>query len=81
MHWIDLATDDDLIYNVAAVGLPTGSGKEIGEELDLVANYQFNPNFNVQMGYFWFWYGNAVESGPLRRDDASQFYLQTVLRY
>ncbi|MCH7686926.1 MAG: hypothetical protein IH899_09635 [Planctomycetes bacterium] len=59
----------------------TGSGIEIGEELDLVADYQFNPNFSVQAGYFWFWYGSAVVNSGLNRDDAEQFTLQTTLRY
>lgn len=81
MHWMDLATDNDALYNVAAARLGTpGTGKEIGEELDLVASYQLNPNFNVQLGYFWFWNGTFIDNN-LPRDTATQFYLQTVLRY
>ena len=81
-HWMDLDTQNDFIYNVAGVPVgTTGSGTEIGEELDIVANYQFNPNFSMQAGYFWFWYGSAVENSGLNRGDAEQFYLQTTLRY
>ena len=81
MHWFDLATDNDVLYNV--VGAPLGSpntGDEIGEELDLLANYNVNPNMSIQMGYFWFWYGSFVDNN-LPRDTATQFYLQTTLRY
>ena len=82
MHWMDLATDKDRIYNVAGVPLGTRNvGDEIGEELDLVGNYQVNANLGIQAGYSWFWYGSAVENSGLRRGDASQFYLQTTLRY
>jgi hypothetical protein len=81
-HWMDLDTQNDFIYNVAGVPVgTTGAGTEISEELDIVANYQFNSNFSVQAGYFWFWYGSAVENSGLSRDDAEQFYLQTMLRY
>lgn len=81
-HWMDLDTQNDFIYNVAQAPLgTTGNGQEIGEELDFVVNYQFNPNLGVQAGYFWFWYGDAVTNSALNRDDAEQFYLQTTLRY
>jgi hypothetical protein len=82
MHWMDLETSNDFLYNVA--GVPLGArnaGDEIGEEMDIVGNYLFNPNFAVQAGYSWFWYGSAVENSGLRRDDASQFYVQSTLRY
>ena len=80
--WMDLDTKNDFLYNVAGVSVgTTGSGIEIGKELDIVANYQFNPNFGVQAGYFWFWYSSAVENSGLNRDDAEQFTLQSTLRY
>ena len=81
MHWMDLAEDTDAVYNVAGVPIATGPGKEIGEELDLVVNYQFNPNLGVQVGYFWYWNGSVIENEPARRGDANQFYVQTTLRY
>ncbi len=82
MHWMDLDNQNDFIYNVA--GAPVGTtnvGREIGEELDLMANYQFNTNFSVQVAYLWYWYGSAVVNGPLNRDDANLFYVQTTLQY
>ena len=82
MHWMDLDTANDFIYNVAAVPVgATGVGQEIGEELDFVVNYQVTKNWQLQAGYFWFWYGSAVVNGGLVRDDASQFYFLTQLNY
>lgn len=80
-HWFDLATQSDVLYNVAGVPLGTpNTGTDIGNELDLIGTYTFNPNFSVQVGYSWFWYGTYVDNN-LARDDATQFYVQTQLRY
>ncbi len=83
LHWFDLDSRWDYLYNVAGVPLGTPNGTaEIGEELDLIATYPIHENLVVQLGYSWFWYGSYVESQPsLRRNDAKQFYLQTVLKY
>ena len=81
MHWFELDRHSDMLYNVA--GAPLGAadtGSEIGEELDLVATYVWSPNFNVQLGYLWFWNGTFIDNN-LPRDTATQFYLQTTLRY
>ena len=81
VHWFDLDTDSDVLYNVAGAGLGLpGTGTEIGEELDVVGTYTFSPNLNVQIGYLWFWYGTFVQNN-LPRDTARQFYVQTTLRY
>ncbi len=81
-HHFDKADRNDFIYNVAGAHLgtigATGS-RHIGNELDLMATYQINANLQVQAGYFWFWYGNAVNDDPgLVRNDAQQFYLMTT---
>lgn len=85
MHWFNLVSDADTVYNVAGapVGV-AGTGKDIGQELDLIATYAHNPNFDVQVGYSWFWYGSHFSgpvNGPLGADDATQLYIQTSLRY
>lgn len=82
-HWFSLVSASDRAYNVAGVPFGTaGAGGKLGEELDLIATYAFAPNFDVQAGYSWFWYGNYVSnSAGLPRDDATQFYLQTSIRY
>ncbi|MCY2964458.1 MAG: alginate export family protein [Planctomycetota bacterium] len=80
-HWFQLASAADTAYNVAGVpvGKP-GNGKDVGTALDLYGYYAFNPNFDIQMGYSWFWYGSYIErTAP--RDDATQLYIQTSLRY
>lgn len=86
MHWFTLDSAADRIYNVAGapVGTATGTGTDLGQELDLIATYAYNPNFDVQLGYSWFWYGNRVISNTsptVPNQDATQLYIQTSLRY
>lgn len=80
-HWFALASNGDKAYNVAGapVGTP-GNGRNLGEALDLYGYYAVNPNFDVQLGYSWFWYGTFIEN-TTPRNDATQFYIQTSLRY
>ncbi len=83
-HWFDKATANDFIYNIAGAPLGTNTvqNRNIGNELDLLATYQVNKNLQVQAGYFWFWYGPAVDEDPtLQRDDANQFYIMTTWKY
>lgn len=74
------ANSGDFIYNIAGTNLggPTQS-RYIGHELDLIGTYAVNANLEVQLGYSWFWYGDAVDEQPaLVRDDAHQAYLMTT---
>ena len=80
-HWFDLANTSDVLYTIT--GQPFGQphrGRHVGEELDLVATYTFNPNFNVQLGYFWFWNGPFIQNNQ-PRGTAEQLYLQTTFSY
>lgn len=80
-HWFDLANNNDVLYIIT--GQPFGkphSGRHVGDELDLVATYVVNPNFNIQVGYFWFWYGQYVEANS-PRGNAREFYIQTTFSY
>ncbi|MDX1967573.1 MAG: alginate export family protein [Planctomycetaceae bacterium] len=81
VHWFNLASDGDVLYNVAGapVGTP-GNGRDVGQALDLYGYYAFNPNFDIQAGYSWFWYGQYIDA-TAPRGDATQFYVQTSLRY
>ncbi|MBD3675119.1 MAG: alginate export family protein [Planctomycetaceae bacterium] len=80
-HWFHRATENDSVYNIVGAGFATGTpGRHIGNELDLVTTFTINSSMNVQLGYFWFWYGDAIENGA-PRPDASQFYCQTVLDF
>lgn len=80
-HFFNLASDGDRAYNVAGapVGTP-GNGTNLGQAWDLYGYYAFNPNFDVQAGYSLFWYGEFIDN-TTPRDDASQFYIQTSIRY
>ena len=61
------------------VGTP-GNGRDVGQALDLYGYYAFNPNFDIQLGYSWFWYGQYIDN-VAPRGDATQFYVQTSFRY
>jgi hypothetical protein len=52
----------------------------VGEEIDLVGTYVFTPNFNVQIGYFWFWNGPVIQNNS-PRGTAEQLYVQTTFSY
>lgn len=85
-HWFTLANAGDRIYNVTGVPVgatpDTGIGTDLGQELDLIATYTYNPNFDIQAGYSWSWYGQRVTSTTgAPTQDATQFYIQTTLRY
>ena len=77
-HHFQKANDADNVYNIvgAPIGVPNGDG-HLGDELDLVATIPVTTNFNVQAGYFWFFYGGALAG----RNDARQFYLQTSWKF
>lgn len=80
-HFFELASGGDRLYNVAGgpVGAP-GNGTSVGNALDLYGYYAFNPNFDIQAGYSWFWYGNFIDR-TTPRGDARQFYVMTSFRY
>ncbi|MEP3478982.1 MAG: alginate export family protein [Fuerstiella sp.] len=77
-HFFTKANDNDFTYNIAGAPLGTiGGNGEIGQELDLLATIPVTKNFNIQTGYFWFFYGDEFAA----RDDARQFYVQTTLKF
>ena len=86
-HWFDKAAQGDAIYNIA--GAPFGgvalTPANIGNELDLVATYAYSPSLNFQLGYFWFFYGDAVNAHPnalvANRDDAEQVYFMANWKF
>lgn len=80
-HFFQLASENDSLYNVGGSALGTaGNGTSVGSALDLYGYYAFNPNLDLQVGYSWFWYDQLIDR-TLPRDDSSQFYVQTSLRY
>lgn len=80
-HYFMKADSDGFLYNVAQNPVPpTGVGRDIGHETDVIATYAVNHNLNVQAGYARFWYGNAGKA-ITGRNDADFFYLQTTFNY
>lgn len=80
-HYFDQAQATDRIYNVAGAALPGSGSSNLGNELDIVGTYTYSKSFNLQAGYFWFFYGDAINKGPLARSDAEQFYLQATYAF
>ncbi|MFV0443826.1 MAG: alginate export family protein [Planctomycetaceae bacterium] len=81
-HFFHKSESSDFVWNVAGapLGNLTTNNRDLGQELDLVATLQMNKNLQVQAGYFWFWYGDAVSgnAGIPATGDAQQFYLMTT---
>jgi len=82
-HFISLANNSDSLYTITGqrFGAPGGHGRDVGQEVDLLATYTYNQNFSIEMGQFWFWYGDYIHSVQPARQDAQQFYVQTTFRY
>ncbi|GAB4158111.1 MAG: hypothetical protein Tsb009_35270 [Planctomycetaceae bacterium] len=81
-HWFDKANRNDHIYNIVGAPLgPVGGPRHIGHELDLTANYVVSKNLSLQLGYFWFWYGKAVNNTAISRKDAQQAYFMATWGY
>ena len=78
-HFFWRAEAADALYNagggVVRRGAP-GTSKDVGAELDLVANYRFNRHLDIEAGYSHFFPGNFIkQTGP--DNDINFFYLQT----
>ena len=63
-------------------GVPGTSDKDIGTEIDIIATYQATKNLQIQAGYSWFFYGDAVTNdAAINRDDADFFYFMSTLNF
>jgi hypothetical protein len=80
-HYFDQAQASTVLYNVVGAALPGSGSSNLGNELDVVGTYTYSKAFNLQAGYFWFFYGDAINKGPLARSDAEQFYLQATYTF
>lgn len=80
-HLMHLQNGADVPYNVnmsAYVATPGGSSY-LGQELDLLASYNFTPRTNVVLGYSHFFEGDFYRTNPTpapSTSDADFFYLQ-----
>jgi hypothetical protein len=87
VHWFDKAESSDPIYNVAGAPFPNptapgSSANDLGTEVDIVATYQASKNLQLQAGYAWFFYGDAVTADPaITRGDAEFFYFMSTLKF
>lgn len=75
-HHFEKSSNADNIYNIVGAAA-AGTGSDLGDEWDIVATIPVSKNFNVQLGYFWFFSG----SGYSIRPDATQFYAQTTWKF
>ena len=78
-HFFWRAEAADALYNAGGAvirrGAP-GTSKDVGTELDLVANYRFNPHLAVEAGFCRFFAGKFIrQTGP--DSDTNFFYLQS----
>ncbi|MEO7166120.1 MAG: alginate export family protein [Spartobacteria bacterium] len=78
-HFFWRAEAADALYNAGGAvirrGAP-GTSKTVGTELDLVANYRFNPHLTVEAGFSRFFAGKFIQqTGP--SSDTNFFYLQS----
>ena len=81
-HAFRSAKTADNLYNIVGAPFAMAPGeRDLGTELDLVGTYTLSKNFNVQLGYSWFFYGDAVNNSAFARSDASQLYVQTTLTF
>jgi len=80
-HYFNQAQPSTVLYNVVGAALPGSGNANLGNELDIVGTWTYSKAFNLQAGYFWFFYGDAINKGPLARSDAEQFYLQATYNF
>jgi hypothetical protein len=83
-HAFDKAQSRDFIYNVSnePLGDATTGAIDLGHELDLVLDFAGEGTSLLQIGYSWFWYGDAVTDQPaLNRSDASQLYVMVTVPF
>jgi hypothetical protein len=83
-HAFDKAESRDFIYNFTGepLGDTTTGATTLGHELDLVLDFAVEGTSLLQIGYSWFWYGDAVsEQASLSRSDASQLYVLVTVPF
>jgi len=81
-HTFRAASTNDFLYNIAGAPFALAPGeRELGSEVDLIATLRCSENANVQVGYSWFFYGDAVDNSAFARPDASQLYVQTTFTF
>jgi len=86
-HHFRLDSSRDALYNAAGVPTrrdPTGrAGKNVGDEIDFVANFHISNHMDILTGYSYLFGGGFLEAtkGQNGSVDSSLFYLQTSYRW
>lgn len=83
-HVFWLASDSDALYNAA--GVPTrrdtsgGSGKDVGNELDLTVTWKIDTHSSLLVGWSHFWDAGFIQNtGP--SENADLFYVQYAFKF
>ncbi len=87
-HHFQLASARDALYNAAGVPSRRDSsgraGRDVGDELDIVANVILNPHSDLQFGLSYFWAGSFVQdtaATPAQAKNGSFLYTQYTFRF
>lgn len=81
-HLFNKSNSTGRVWNIVGAPIASAPLSDLGQEVDLLATVTVNPNFNIQAGYFWFFYGDALNGGgAAARQDARQFYVQTTWKF
>jgi hypothetical protein len=84
-HFFRLAEASDAWYwtsGRAARRDPTGqAGSDLGQEVDLLAQWQVNQNTEIFAGYSHFFPGEFVRNTSGSQDDADWFFLQATYKF
>lgn len=86
-HHFWLAQSSDALYNAAGNAIrrsPTGAaGNEVGQELDVVANFHITKTSDIMVGYSRLFGGEFLKNtaGPNRASDADLLYIIYSFRW
>jgi hypothetical protein len=83
-HMFRLSSTRDALYNSGGTAIrrdPTGrAGRDVGDELDLVANFHLNSRQDILVGYSKLFAGDFIKAtGPSQNPD--YFYAQYTFRW
>ncbi|MCG8450071.1 MAG: alginate export family protein, partial [Pirellulales bacterium] len=77
-YWHFMANQDtDIVPAIGGTPPQSTTSKDLGDELDIIAKFQFDPRSNVLLGWSHFWRGNKI----LAPTDADFFYTQWELNF
>jgi hypothetical protein len=78
-YW--LASDNDSWPLTGSRDPDGGSGRFVGQELELVARYQLNERTELEAGYSYFIPGGFVENTTPTADDSNFFYVSVTFSF